>query len=250
MKFIALTPGNLIQESLFCNKNPKSEGFKQKAAWFTERQKEGLQIIIAKDDAGKAVGFIEFVPGEYAWRPVKATGYMFINCIMVYPNKARNTGVASGLIDACRKEAEKQHLNGIAAFTSNGSWLADKRLFEKHGFRQIDKQGRFELLVLPFVDDIELPRFVNWETELQQYKGWHLLYADQCPWHEKAVEALQKTAKTNGISLHVKQLASAAEAQKAPSGFGVFALVKDGKLLEDHYISATRFKSILKKELD
>jgi hypothetical protein len=34
-----------------------------------------------------------------------------------------------------------------------------------------------------------------------------------------------------------------------PSGFGVFALVKDGKLLEDHYLSKRRFETIIKKEL-
>jgi hypothetical protein len=36
--------------------------------------------------------------------------------------------------------------------------------------------------------------------------------------------------------------------QLAPSGFGTFSLLKDGKLLEDHYISRTRFENILKKE--
>lgn len=250
MKYISLTQKNLVQESLFCNKNPKSEGFQKKAAWFVERQTEGLQIIIAKDDADKALGFIEFVPSEFAWRPVQAKGYMFIHCIMVYPNKARNKGVASTLIRLCRKEAENQKLQGLAVLTSKGSWLADKRLFKKYGFSQIEKQGRFELMVHPFSNAGELPKFVNWETELKQYNGWNLVYADQCPWHEKAVEALQKTAKAHGIKLNVKRLTTAAEAQKAPSGFGVFALVKDGKLLEDHYISERRFKNILNKELN
>ncbi len=250
MKFIHLNPNNLVQESLFCNKNPKSEGFQKKAAWFTERQKEGLQIIIAKDDGGKAVGFIEFVPGEFAWRPVKAHNYMFIHCIMVYPNKARNTGVASELINLCREEAKKQKLNGIAVLTSKGSWLADKRLFEKFGFRQIDAQGRFELMALPFTKRAELPSVTHWDGELPIYKGWNLIYADQCPWHEKAVLALSKTAKEQGVALKLKKLTSAAEAQKAPCGFGVIALVNDGKLLEDHYISETRFKTILKKELN
>jgi hypothetical protein len=49
--------------------------------------------------------------------------------------------------------------------------------------------------------------------------------------------------------LQTTKIESAEKAQHAPSGFGVFALVKDGKLLEDHYISETRFKTILKKEL-
>lgn len=43
----------------------------------------------------------------------------------------------------------------------------------------------------------------------------------------------------------VGEITEAAIAQSAPSGFGVFALLKDGQLLEGHYISKTRFKNIL-----
>ena len=32
-------------------------------------------------------------------------------------------------------------------------------------------------------------------------------------------------------------------------GYGVFSLLHDGKLLEDHYLSTTRLRNILKKEL-
>jgi L-amino acid N-acyltransferase YncA len=249
MNFTWLTPENVVEESLFCNKNPKTAGFKQKTEWFTQRQKEGLQLIIAKDEGGKAIGFIEFVPGKYAWRPVEAENYMFIHCIMVYPNKARNNGVASALINICRKEAEKQELKGLAVLSSKGSWLADKRLFEKNGFKQVDARGRFELMALSFSSEAEPPSILDWEKELAHYAGWHLLYADQCPWHDKAVSALEKTAKAAGVALQTTKIESAEKAQHAPSGFGVFALVKDGKLLEDHYISETRFKTILKKEL-
>lgn len=34
--------------------------------------------------------------------------------------------------------------------------------------------------------------------------------------------------------------------QNGPSGFGTFALLKDGVLLEDHYISLGRFMNILR----
>jgi len=75
-----------------------------------------------------------------------------------------------------------------------------------------------------------------------------LLYADQCPWHEKSVSAISDVAREEGVPLQVTHLNKPEEAQKGPSGFGTFALIKDGKLLADHYLSATRFKNILKKE--
>ena len=52
-----------------------------------------------------------------------------------------------------------------------------------------------------------------------------------------------------GIDLKVKKIIKAEEARNGPSGFGVYSLLYNGKLLEDHYISSTRFKNILKKEL-
>ncbi|MDP8203010.1 MAG: YoaP domain-containing protein [Candidatus Tenebribacter mawsonii] len=47
----------------------------------------------------------------------------------------------------------------------------------------------------------------------------------------------------------MKKITSSKEANNAPSGFGSFSLLHDGNLLEDHYLSATRFKNIVKKEL-
>ena len=51
------------------------------------------------------------------------------------------------------------------------------------------------------------------------------------------------------VDLQVEKLTTAEEAKSAPSGFGVFSLMHDGQLVEDHYLSATRFRNILKKEL-
>jgi hypothetical protein len=47
----------------------------------------------------------------------------------------------------------------------------------------------------------------------------------------------------------VIKLVTPREAQNAPSGFGTFALLKDGKLLGDHYLSRTRFENIIRQEM-
>ena len=49
--------------------------------------------------------------------------------------------------------------------------------------------------------------------------------------------------------MKVTKIESTADAKNGPSGYGVFGLLHNGKLLEDHYINATRFKNILKKEI-
>ncbi|MEX0290731.1 MAG: YoaP domain-containing protein [Flavobacteriaceae bacterium] len=51
------------------------------------------------------------------------------------------------------------------------------------------------------------------------------------------------------VDLKVSKINTVEEAKMAPSGFGVFNLLYNGKLLDDHYLSATRFRNILRKEL-
>lgn len=245
MKIVNLTPENAFEHSFFCIKNTKEQGFKAKLDWFEKRVNEGLKVKVIYADDGKQIGFIEYVPAEFAWRPIKANGFLFIHCIMVYPNKYRESGAATSLIDDCIAEAKEKGLNGVCTFTSQGPWIATKKLFQKSGFKKIAKKGRFELMVLKFKADATDPAFIDWETELQKYKGWNLLYADQCPWHTKGVDALVKSASEKGLYLKLKKISTSAEAKKMPAGFGVFALVKDGKLLEDHYISKRRFETII-----
>jgi len=48
--------------------------------------------------------------------------------------------------------------------------------------------------------------------------------------------------------LNVIKLETPEEARNAPSGFGTFSLVYNGQLLEDHYLSKTRFENILKQQ--
>jgi hypothetical protein len=60
---------------------------------------------------------------------------------------------------------------------------------------------------------------------------------------------MKETAKAFGLKLNISILDSAKKAQQAPSGYGVYSLVYDGKLLADHYISNTRFKNIITKEI-
>lgn len=250
MKIVDVTPENAEEHSFFCIKNTKEPGFYAKMDWLTQRQKEGLKLKVIYADDGKQVGFIEYVPAEYAWRPVEANGWFFIHCIMVYPNKYRNTGAAADLVIMAIKDAKNSGRNGVCTMTSQGTWMATKKLFSKLGFEQVDKNGRFELMALQLKESSDTPKLIKWESKLTKYKGWHLLYADQCPWHEKGVNALVKSATENGIELKVNKIKTAKEARQMPSGFGVFALIHDGKLLEDHYISKRRFETIIEKELN
>ena len=250
MKIIEVTPRNAVRETFFCIKDTKRKGFRDKLEWYEKRYREGLRIEILKDEDDKMLGFIEYVPAKNAWRPVDAPNFMFIHCIYIYSKKERCKGYGTLLVAQAENKAKAEGLEGLCVITSSGGWMANKTLFEENGFRHIDAKDRFELLAKTWETDIVEPRFIDWHKQQKNYEGWHLSYADQCPWNEKSVVAIQNVAREFGIDLNVSKIESIEGAKLAPSGFGVFNLLRDGRLLEDHYISHTRFKNIVKKELN
>ncbi len=249
LKLIDVTPDNIMEHGLFCIKNVKSPEFAKKKDWFIDNYKNGLLIKILYNENDKQTGYIEYIPADFAWRPVDATGFMLIQCMFIYAKKDKNKGYGAFMVKACEEDAKKQNMKGICTMTSDGTFIANKQLFIKNGYSQVDKLERYELMVKKFDPNSEDPQLIDWTKDREEYQGWHLIYADQCPWHHKSVEALQEVATEHDIALNITKLHSSQKAKNAPSGFGVFSLLHNGKLLEDHYLSSTRFKNILNKEL-
>lgn len=249
IKIVEVTPENILEQTLFCLKDIKNPGFESKRKWFENRFKDGLKLKILKNHLDKMIGFIEYVPVSKAWRPIQGDDFMFIHCMYIYSKKHRNKGYGSLLIDDAERTAKAIGLSGLCVMTSKGGWMANKSIFQNLGFEVTEIKDRFELLVRQWDETKTPPKLIDWTKQQQNYKGWNLVYADQCPWHEKSAFNLLNTAMDYGVDLKIQKITSVKEAKNAPSGFGVFNLLHDGKLLEDHYISATRFKNILRKEL-
>lgn len=247
IKIIDLTPENVTQYGFYCVKDKKSAAYKAKTKWFLDNVKYGLGIKIALDASGKQVGFIEYIPAEYAWRPVKAKNFLFIHCVMIISKEHRLKKLGSLLVSECEKVAKSNNMAGICTISSDGAWMANKSLFEKNGFIDIEKSDRFNLMMKKFTAFGDNPKFFNWKKQQQKFIGWHLIYANQCPWHDKSAKDIQQTAFKHGITLNMQCIQTSEEAKNAGSGYGTFSLIKDGKLLSDHYLSKTRFENILNK---
>jgi len=248
IKIIDVTEDNISETGVYCIKDKKSAGHKSKVEWFKSNIANGLKIKIATDFQGRHLGFIEYIPSEFAWRPVKARNYLFIHCILIFSNEVKEKGIGSYLLQICEQDAKTLNKSGICAMSSEGAWIANKSLFEKNGFHACDKLGRFELMSKSFDNRTPEPALIDWTKQQVKFKGWHLIYSDQCPWHNKSVKDLKHSASDMGIDLTMNKLMSPSEAQNSPSGFGTFALIKDGKLLEDHYLSRKRFENILSQQ--
>jgi hypothetical protein len=241
-------PENVGVCGIGCLTNRENPGFSAKVDWLTKRFAEGLRFLLFRDAEGRPLGFLEYAPGEYAWRPVDAKGWLFIHCLWVYPRGQKVGGLGSRLIRASIDEARDASASGVAAMVSDGPWMAGKEVFLSNGFEEIDEADRFQLVAYRLNED-PLPRFRDIHANLQKYQGLHLVYAPQCPMLPKSVHDLSEMAAENGLDLHVTVLGSAREAQDAPSYYGVFALIWNGRLLSDHYVSKGRFANILQDEI-
>jgi hypothetical protein len=230
-----------------CFLNPAHPAAIEKAKWLKECFMEGMRIkLILLEGEKKPISFIEYIDGENAWRAVDAKGYLFIHCLWTTPNKYKNKGFSSALIEECKEEAIDKGLNGLAVITSEDSFMAGREVFVKNGFESVDYIKPHDLMVLK-LKDREAPRFRDTSEACAKLSGLHIIYTKQCPWVIRFIdEARELIEKTGAI---VTELITAKEAQNAPSIYATLSIVNNGKVLADHYISTTRFKNIIAKEL-
>ena len=235
IKIIDVNPNNVEQTGFFCFMSKrKSVGYLQKLNWLKARFAEGLRIKMYELPER---GFIEYIPGEYAWRAVNAEGYMFIHCLWIV-GKSRGKGFAELLLKKCIEETKAAGKKGIAMVTSERIWLIGKKLLLKHGFESVAEVTPFNLMVKKF-DDSPTPTFTgNWEQKASRYKeGLTVIRSDQCPYIPDATNTILEFAREQGIASHVVELKSSQDVRElSPSPYGVFSIVYNGRLLSYHYL--------------
>lgn len=242
-EIIDITPENEREYDLFCKKSKrKEEGYQSKLSWFKQRYEEGLRMkILRVNERGKMTtrGFIEYIPGDYAWRTVNAAGYMFIHCLWVV-GQHKKKGYGKKLLDLCIQDARSQGMSGVAMVTNERPWLTGKGFLVKNEFEVVDTALQdYELVVMKF-KEVPNPSFpTDWEKRQKKYsKGLTVFYADQCPYMLDAVNSVLNTAEEIGIPAAAIHLMSAKDVQKkAPSVFGVFSILYNGELYRHHYVS-------------
>jgi len=92
INILDVTADNVSEVGIYCIKDKKSPGYDAKVEWFKTKMNKGLKIKIATDNAGKQIGFIEYIPSELAWRPIKADNFYFIQCIALFVKDAKEKG--------------------------------------------------------------------------------------------------------------------------------------------------------------
>ena len=122
---------------LYGYRDPKNPGYSQKLEWLKQRFEEGMRIKVLHSERDGTVGSMEYLPGEYAWRGVRASGYMFIHsdqCPYVIktmneiPAVAREElGIEPTIVDlpTCQMAQESPNPYGVFSIIWNGELVAD-----------------------------------------------------------------------------------------------------------------------------
>ncbi len=242
---IDVTAETVADTGFFClQSRRKADGYQRKLGWLQQRFAEGMRIKML---GGGGRGFIEYIPGDHAWRPIEAAGYMVIHCIWVV-GRSKGQGGGRQLLEACIDDARQAGMKGVAMVTSEKTWLVGKSFLLSHGFKEVETAPpAFTLMVKPFSDG-PLPRFSgDWDNKAARYgRGLTIVRTDQCPYIPDAAALMHKCAADNGIESREVTLTSAADIrQSAPSAYGVYNAVLDGALFSYHWLTEKDFSKRL-----
>ena len=245
MDYIRVTKENLESEHICCAiSNNKDVLVASKKAWLADRFDEGL-VFLKSVERGKC--FIEYIPAEFAWNPIDADGYVYIDCLWV-SGSFKGHGYSNDLIGECVRDSREKGKLGLCILSSakKKPFLADPKYLAHKGFSVCDEADNgIQLWYLPFSPGAPKPRFKECARHPHtDEKGFVLYYTNQCPFNGKYVPIVEKTAAYNGIPFRAIRLSTREEARNAPTPVTTYALFRDGEYLTNEQMNDSKFLKI------
>lgn len=251
MELIKITQENLEAEHICCAiASNKDCQVLAKKAWLKERLEEGL-VFLKCDVRGKC--FIEYIPAEYAWAPIEADGYMYIDCLWV-SGQFKGHGYSNLLLEECIRDSKEKGKKGLVILSSpkKMGYLSDPKFMRYKGFETADAAAPyFELLYLPFDKDAEKPCFQSGVKEPRSSdmpEGFAVYYTSQCPFTAKYVPILAELAKQRSVPFQAIHIQTREQAVNAPVPFTAFSLFYNGEFITHEILSEKKFEKILQEK--
>lgn len=250
MDIISIDSGNIDTEHICCaNADKKGDTCAlSKKEWMKSAFADGLTF---KRLAARGKVFIEYIPAENAWCPIKAEGYMFINCLWV-SGQFKGKGYSNALLEECINDAKRQNKNGLVILSARKKmpFLSDPKYLKHKGFQVCDTaQPYYELYYLPFNSSAEKPGFKECCKEgTIDDSGMVLYYSNQCPYTSKYSSLIAETARSKGVELKLIKYESKEQAQNAPAPYTTYSLFNKGRFVTNEILSEGKFIKIMEEE--
>ncbi len=248
MEYIQITKENLEQEHICCAiSSNKDIQVSSKKAWLKDRLEEGLVFLKSKE-RGKC--FIEYIPAEYAWVPIEAPGYMYINCLWV-SGSFKGHGYANDLLGHCIEDSKAKGKTGLCILSSakKRGFLADPKFLKYKGFTVADESDNgIQLWYLPFTPEAQSPEFRECARHPHtEEDGYVLYYTHQCPFTAKYVPVIEEIAKAHDVPFRSVHIQDRTTAQNTPSPVTTYALFKNGSYVTNEIQSDKKFLKLLEE---
>lgn len=245
MEFVKVTHDNIEKEHICCAiANDNDCQVQSKKTWLKDRLEEGL-VFIKGDVRGKC--FIEYIPAEYAWAPIDADGYMYIDCFWI-SGKFKGQGFSNQLLEECIRDSRAKGKLGLCVLSSleKKPFLSDPDYLKYKGFQVADiADPYFTLLYLPFDAKAQKPCFKSRvKTPQIAEEGYVLYYTHQCPFTAKYVPLIENAARENKIPFKSILIDNLEKAKKAPAAATNYALFYNGNFVTNEILSVKKFMSL------
>ncbi|MDL2211977.1 GNAT family N-acetyltransferase [Erysipelotrichaceae bacterium OttesenSCG-928-M19] len=246
MEFIKITNANIDNENFGCALSNQEETM-LKRDWLKDNLDKGYTFV-KLNARGKV--FIEYVPAKYAWAPIKADNYLFIDCFWV-SGKYKKQGIGKELLNKCLTQARDEGYDGVVAITSNKKkpFLSDPTFYKKQGFKVVDSlDPYYELVCYMFDESYEKPSFIKNQQDYVLDEGITIVYSNHCPWTKLYASKLIAIAENNKIATKLIQLNSYQEAQKMSNPFTSYAFYDDGNFITNEIFSEKKLEKYLNEK--
>ncbi len=168
---------------------------------------KGVRILVAYEGASP-VGQLEYIPIEHAPRPVTGENLLFIDCLLVEPQK-RWHGVGAKLLEKCEEKAHEQHRAGLAVIAYPDSLFMPAGFFIEHGF-QVVAESECAWLLMKAWREVKLPQFLprNYQPvpAAAGKTTVDVFWCGQCPFWVHARDELLKVAHELGNRVVVREV--------------------------------------------
>lgn len=243
MNYVRITKDNIDREHICCAMSNKQSNVKKE--WLKQRFEEGL-VFYRSEERGKC--FIEYIPAEYAWVPIEAEGYLYINCLWI-AGSMKGHGYSNDLLEECIRDAKEQGRKGLCILSSEKrkrEFLADPKYLDYKGFSVADTSDcGITLMYLPFDQGTNPPRFKDCARHPKtEIPGFVVYYTDQCPFTYYWVPRVEEAAREHNIPFRAIHITDREAAQNVPAPVTTYALFRDGQFVTQAIQSDKKFLTL------
>lgn len=244
-EYIRVDETNIDKEHICCALSGNEANVKK--VWMKQQFEHGYTFI-KLNERGKV--FIDYVPSEYAFSPIKADNMMFVYCLWV-SGKFAKQGHASKLLEMAEEDAIARGKDGMIFMSSKKkkSFLSDSKFLMKKGYEIVDEgYGDYVLMCKVFNENVVNPCFLeSVKHEKDNEDGLILYYSNQCVFSEKYAKSMYDKAMEKGWEVKLIKLGNREDICEHGVISTSFSIFYNGRFVTNEIMTVVKFEKELSK---